>query len=149
MVKEGGGCPVLGCTEKQESHPHMAHDGDWEQKVSSLSLMELGGYPPEPDVPMTMAPFKLGPPPSFWVGIGELGRCGYDFGRRKPFVLIRSQGLYYEVQGYDPKRKQYWIELIDPAWRLRGEDIGPVLVDEPDLEGRLCAVSKDREPPAP
>ena len=147
MVKEGGGCPVEQCTAKQESHPHLSPHSDWELKVGALNLLALGGYPPEPQAPedpMLLEPLRLGPPPQFWLAQPELARCGYAYGKTKPFGLVRSLGRYYELQGWDNTQHRWWVEIVDPEWEMRNI---PVLREEPERRYRdEPDVPEDGEP---
>lgn len=119
MVKQGGGCPVVGCDTPQESHPHISPHADWSLKVSTLTMLYLGGYPSEPDPPMDLQPFRLGPPPQFWLSHKDLLRCGYEFRKDVTFGLVRSLGRFYELQGWDKSKKRWLVEIVEPEWALR------------------------------
>lgn len=111
-LPEGTPCAV--CDGKMDPMYETAPHQDWERRVKDL--LELIESRSEMDNGMPNATAKIRKQrrsKTYWVKKSDLLAAGYL--NIVSLQIVRINGKYYEIQGFDSTKQEYWVEEIEES----------------------------------
>ncbi len=110
--------PFLKCHVCEEKTDHISNDKEdpnwqalvtWKRRVAWEATQVAGAIPgPSDDSPLSI--FEQDG--LFWVPDGDLRRADICPPSDRRMFLFRAHGHIWEAQGYDNKRRRWWVEEV-------------------------------------